>query len=145
MKKYLLIALCLITVSGWAQLTGTYLKVPALTTPVGRALPDSTLIFVKQQVAFYMTTHALTATQTVQYAIDAGWYAKEGHQNFVFGTVIATAATASTVTLTTANINNLVALPATATPTTTSGIFWSNDTDKHLYYWNGTEWKQLDN
>jgi hypothetical protein len=98
MKKYFLIALCLITFSGWAQLTGTYLKVPALTTPVGRALPDSTLIFVKQQVAFYMTTHALTATQTVQYAIDSAWYAKVGH--LVFGTVTATVANIETLSVT---------------------------------------------
>ena len=98
MKKYILIVLCLITFSGWAQLTGTYLKVPALTTPVGRALPDSTLIFVKQQVAFYMTTHALTATQTVQYAIDSSWYAKVGH--LVFGTVTATVANIETLSVT---------------------------------------------
>ena len=122
MKKILFISLFMIlSAVGMAQLTGTYLKVYSKTTPVARSLPDSTVIFVKNQAAFYMTTHAMTATQTVQYMIDSSFILTiaSGTSSATISDMSITNVTASTVTTTTLAVTGEA---STQTLTTTGPI-----------------------
>jgi hypothetical protein len=127
MKKILFISVFMIlSAVGMAQLTGTYLKVYSKTTPVARSLPDSTVILVKNQAAFYMTTHAMTATQTVQYMIDSGFILTiaSGTSSATISDMSVTNVTASTVTTTTLAVTGEA---STKTLTTTGPVTASGD------------------
>jgi hypothetical protein len=126
MKKILFISVFMIlSAVGMAQLTGTYLKVYSKTTPVGRSLPDSTVIFVKNQAAFYMTTQPMTATQTVQYMIDSSFILTiaSGTSSATIADMSVTRVTASTATVSTlVNTNATVTNLTVSTATITTGI-----------------------
>lgn len=131
MKKILFISVFMIlSAVGMAQLTGTYLKVYSKTTPVARSLPDSTVIFVKNQAAFYMTTHAMTATQTVQYMIDSSFILTiaSGTSSATIADMSVTSVTASTATVSTLTVTGSHTVTGYLNP---QGPFYA---DSSLYF-----------
>ena len=74
-KLFTLLLFLFITMIGYSQTTGSYWRVTKWTTPFRQALPDSTLVLVRDSVKTYMICHVggVTGTQTMAYADSAGW------------------------------------------------------------------------
>ena len=81
MRRLLTLLFLFITMLGYSQgtaTTGSYWRVTKWTTPFRQALPDSTLVLVRDSVRVYMICHVggVTGTQTMAYADSAGWVCK---------------------------------------------------------------------
>ncbi len=72
-RSTILLFLLLITITGIGQSTGSYWRVSSLTTPLGRALDDSTQIYVKSTYTWYQLTRDVDSTMTMQKAIDSSY------------------------------------------------------------------------
>jgi hypothetical protein len=81
-RPAILLFLLLITLMGIGQSTGSYWKVSTLSTPLGRALGDSTQVYVKSTYTWYQLTRGVPDTMTMQKAIDSS-YCFEITKNFI--------------------------------------------------------------
>ncbi len=73
MKKAIIIIFLLIAGFGFGQTTGSYWRVSKLTTPVGKELLDSTQVYVKSNQTWYQLNRNVSATMTMQKAIDSSY------------------------------------------------------------------------
>jgi hypothetical protein len=74
-RTFLFIALIFLVASGFSQeaRTGSYWRVSTLSTPIGKALLDSTQVYVKSTHTWYQLTRNVPDSMTMQKALDSAY------------------------------------------------------------------------
>ena len=131
------------TVDSTGNAAGNYVTRKALRDTV--AVRDAEIALkANSDSPIFTTTATLPASLTIGSSSVTGTeaYSSENYGSTGTGNIVLSTGP----TLTTVNITDVIKLTPTASPPAgaTEGMIYA-DTDHHLYYFDGTSWKQLDN
>ena len=131
------------TVDSTGNAAGNYVTRKALRDTV--AVRDAEIALkANSDSPIFTTTATLPASLTIGSSSVTGTeaYSSENYGSTGTGNIVLSTGP----TLTTVNITDVIKLTPTASPPAgaTEGMIYAN-TDHHLYYFDGTSWKQLDN